>query len=387
MQHPLNDPKRCNGCGACAQKCPKGAIAMQPDAEGFFRPVIDAALCVDCGLCDAVCVVNHPPKADKAPKAFAAYAKQSEIRRASSSGGVFSVLAAEILAKGGAVVGAAMDADGTVRHRVVTTAAEMAALRGSKYVQSEAWHVYCDVRDLLENGRDVLFTGTPCQVNALARWLGKPYEKLWLVDIICHGVPSPKAWQVYRAKRERMAESSIASVAFRDKTHGWQHYRLSLRFANGKTYDVARESDSFMRAFLKNASLRPSCHACAAKGDARSADLTLADFWGVANLMPQIDYADGVSLVIVHSERGQKLLEAASGAMESVIAPTEAALSANGAYAHSSPSNPARATFFAELDKCDFDELVARLCRDRVGEKMRRVASGVKRRLKALLKR
>ncbi|MBR5519949.1 MAG: Coenzyme F420 hydrogenase/dehydrogenase, beta subunit C-terminal domain, partial [Clostridia bacterium] len=349
MQHPLNDPTRCNGCGACAQKCPKGAIAMRPDAEGFFRPVIDAAVCVDCGLCDAVCVVNHPPKSAEAPKAFAAYAKQSEIRMASSSGGVFSVLAAQILAMGGAVVGAAMDADGIVRHRVVTDADAMAALRGSKYVQSEAWHVYPKVRELLENGCAVLFTGTPCQVNALARWLGKPYEKLYLADIVCHGVPSPKAWQVYRAKRAAEADSAITAVNFRDKSESWLRFGLSVHFVNGKTYRIARERDSFMRAFLKDAVLRPSCHSCAAKGLQRSADLTLADFWGVTSVLPQLDYADGVSLVLLHTSKGNELFARCSADLQVVSTDAKRALVANPAYACSVAPHPARAHVFAQL--------------------------------------
>ena len=150
MQIPLNDLSRCSGCGACAQKCPHGAIAMQPDAEGFFRPQTDAQKCVDCGLCAAVCPVNHSPVLADQPKAFAAYSKNTELRHTSSSGGVFSELAIQILARGGAIVGAAMAPDGVVRHRVIESEAELEVLRGSKYVQSEAWHTYPTVRKLLE---------------------------------------------------------------------------------------------------------------------------------------------------------------------------------------------------------------------------------------------
>ena len=253
MQIPLNDLSRCSGCGACAQKCPKGAIAMQPDAEGFFRPQTDAQKCVDCGLCTAVCPVNDPPKLSETPKAFAAYSQNTELRRASSSGGVFSELAIQILARGGAVVGAAMEPDGVVRHRVIASEAELEALRGSKYVQSEAWHTYPTVRKLLESGREVMFSGTPCQVAGLSKYLGKAREKLILVDIICHGVPSPKAWKSYAAQRQQSAGSAITAVDFRSKTNGWANYQLQIRFENGTTYAKDRQTDPFMRAFLKNA--------------------------------------------------------------------------------------------------------------------------------------
>jgi len=381
MQIPLNDLSRCSGCGACAQKCPHGAIAMQPDAEGFFRPQTDAQKCVDCGLCAAVCPVNDPPKLRETPTAFAAYSQNTELRRVSSSGGVFSELAAQILARGGAVIGAAMAPDGVVRHRVIESEAELEVLRGSKYVQSEAWHTYPTVRKLLESGREVLFSGTPCQVNGLSKYLGKAHEKLILVDIICHGVPSPKAWNAYVAQRQQTAGSTIAAVNFRSKTSGWANYQLQIRFENGTTYEKDRQTDPFMRAFLKNAILRPSCHQCASKGAQRASDLTLADFWGVTRCIPELDAYDGVSLVLINTPKGAALLDSCGSNLVMKETEVEKALEANSAYRQSAAASPARDAFFAGLDSTPFDLIYASYCRKRLSVKLRRLAGAVKRRI------
>jgi len=354
---------------------------MQPDAEGFFRPQTDAQKCVDCGLCAAVCPVNDPPKLRETPTAFAAYSQNTELRRVSSSGGVFSELAAQILARGGAVIGAAMAPDGVVRHRVIESEAELEVLRGSKYVQSEAWHTYPTVRKLLESGREVLFSGTPCQVNGLSKYLGKAHEKLILVDIICHGVPSPKAWNAYVAQRQQTAGSTIAAVNFRSKTSGWANYQLQIRFENGTTYEKDRQTDPFMRAFLKNAILRPSCHQCASKGAQRASDLTLADFWGVTRCIPELDAYDGVSLVLINTPKGAALLDSCGSNLVMKETEVEKALEANSAYRQSAAASPARDAFFAGLDSTPFDVLSARYCRDRLSEKLRRLAGAVKRRI------
>lgn len=381
MQIPLNDLSRCNGCGACSQKCPHGAILMQPDAEGFFRPQTDAEKCVDCGLCAAVCPVNQPPVLTDEPKAFAAYSKNAELRRTSSSGGVFSELAAQIFARGGAVVGAAMDPDGVVRHRIARTEAELAALRGSKYVQSEAWHTYSAVKAMLAEGREVLFSGTPCQVDGLSKYLGKAHENLFLVDIICHGVPSPKAWRLYLNAREKNAGTNVVSAEFRNKASGWQNFSMRICFAGQSEYRVSLKNDPYLRAFLKNAILRPSCHQCASKGAQRASDLTLADFWGVARCLPELDAYDGVSLVLVNTPKGIAWLNACSGNLVLKETGQEKALEANSAYRQSAAASPNRKAFFAALDTVSFDELSARYCRDRLSEKLHRLAGAVKRRI------
>ncbi len=381
MMSPLENPNRCNGCGACSQKCPHGAILMQTDAEGFFRPQTDAEKCVECGLCAAVCPVNHPPVLADQPKAFAAYSKNTGLRHTSSSGGVFSELAAQILARGGAIVGAAMDPDGVVRHRIVESEATLAVLRGSKYVQSEAWHTYPAVKALLAEGREVLFSGTPCQVAGLSKYLGKPYDGLWLVDIVCHGVPSPKAWSLYLKERKKNAGTDVASAEFRNKASGWQNYSMRIRFADQTEYRVSLKNDPYLRAFLKNAILRPSCHQCASKGAQRASDLTLADFWGVTRCIPEMDAYDGVSLVLVNTPKGAALLDSCSSSLVLQETELEKALEANTAYSQSAAASPAREAFFAALDSTPFDVISARYCRDRLSEKLRRLAGAVKRRI------
>ncbi len=382
LHFPIEGQSACTGCGACALRCPKGCIEMNPDAEGFFRPLIDEDTCVDCGACAAVCPVNHRPELPKAPEAYAAYSLDESVRRDSSSGGVFTELAATLLARGGAVAGAALETDGVVRHIVVEDEAGLMKLRWSKYVQSEAWHVYAPIRTLLENGRAVLFTGTPCQAAGLAAYLGHPYERLVVADLICHGAPSPAVWKKYLDFRAGQAGAPLRHAEFRNKDAGWKRYRVKLRFENGGEYSAAAAADPYMRAFLKNASLRPSCHDCSFKGAHRAGDLTLADFWGVEKLQPALGSGDeGVSLVLVHTDKGARLLKDSAGRL--CLAETEAvpALAENASYHRSSPVHRHRPRFFAELHRQPFDRLADRYCRDGFAQRLRALAGRVKRRI------
>lgn len=381
MHVPAERSERCTGCGLCAVKCPKRCIQMQPDIEGFMRPVVNGGECLSCGVCQAVCPANHQPDTIPLCKAYAAYSLDEQIRHHSSSGGIFSVLAASVLAAGGVVAGAAMQPDGVVRHILVETEEQLALLRGSKYVQSEAWHVFAPIQSMLDAGRTVLFTGTPCQTAALSACLSKPAEQLILADLICHGAPSPAVWKRYVNFRSERAGAACTDVTFRDKEESWQRYRLKMHFANGTSYAAPAAADPYLRAFLKNASLRPSCSDCAFKGDHRLSDLTLADYWGAERLHPMQNVKQGVSLVLVHSEKGQQLLDQCAGRLvleETAAAP---ALAANAAYTCSAPASPNRQRFFAELDRLPFDQLVQQNCADRFSERLRALAGKIKRRM------
>ena len=381
MYVPAERTEQCTGCGLCAVKCLNRCIQMQPDIEGFMRPVVNGEECLSCGVCRAVCPANHQPDAIPLHKAYAAYCVDEKIRYNSSSGGIFSALAESVLAAGGVVAGAAMQPDGMIRHILAETEEQLALLRGSKYVQSEAWHVFAPIQSMLDAGRTVLFSGTPCQTAALSAYLRAPAERLILIDLICHGVPSPAVWKRYVDFRSEQVGAACTDVSFRDKEESWQYYRLKMHFANGTSYAAPAASDPYLRAFLKNASLRPSCADCAFKGDHRLSDLTLADYWGVERLHPMQNAKQGVSLVLVHSEKGQQLLERCAGSLvmeETAAAP---ALAVNAAYTCSADASPNRWRFFAGLDRLPFDQLVRQNCADCFSERLHKLAGKVKRRM------
>lgn len=305
----ISDKKTCCGCGGCANVCPVNAVSMVEDAEGFLYPNIDSDKCVDCGLCEKVCPILCSKADDepKTPPAYMAWALDDDIRVQSSSGGVFTVLAEDTLARGGIVFGAAF-VGRKLKHISVESVSELAALRGSKYLQSDVGDSFSQVKQLLDSGRQVLFSGTPCQVEGLRAFLRKDYNNLILVDFICHGVPSPKVWDLYVSSHEKRVGAKAEAVSFRDKRLSWQKFSVKIVFANGEMYEKSLDKDSYMRAFLANLDLRPSCYSCSFKKKNRVSDITLADFWGVDGLYPNEDHRKGVSLVFVHSAKGGSML-------------------------------------------------------------------------------
>lgn len=349
----------CCGCSACASVCPENCITMLPDQEGFLYPTINESQCVECGLCETVCPVLHPtvPEGEIKPKAYAAVNPDAKIRGESSSGGVFTALAREILSRKGVVFGAAWSEDcREVRHIAVEEEEKLIALRGSKYLQSSVGDSYTRVRELLEAGRTVLFTGTPCQVEGLRTFLGKNYDNLLLADVICHGVPSQAVWQKYLAAREQKAGAKARTVNFRDKQAGWKRYGLQIEFENGTARFVTHTKDPYMQAFIENACLRPSCHSCRFKKVSRVSDLTMADFWGIGEVCPDMDDNRGTSLVLVHTEKGEQLLQMLNLQIQPVS--LESALEGNSAALHAAPENPNRDVFLRSLEELPFEEAV-----------------------------
>lgn len=302
----------CCGCGACATRCPKGCIAMEPDACGFPRPVIDADACVGCGACDAVCPVLDPPAGDSVESALWAKADDADLLGRSSSGGVFGLLALDALSRGGVVAGAAW-ADGCreLRHVVVEREDDLDSIMRSKYVQSSVGReVYEGIRDALRGGRLALFCGTACQVAGMRSYLGPLADSdLFLgVDVICHGVPSPELWRRWLGHVEGREGGEVHEVNFRSKTTGWLSYSVMYEYMTEKDAAPPRIStvfmdDWYMRAFLRNASLRGSCLSCPFKRRCGS-DITLGDFWGVQRQHPEISIDGGVSAVLGNTRKG-----------------------------------------------------------------------------------
>lgn len=299
----------CTGCAACANSCPRQCIQMIADAEGFLRPVVDTRRCIDCGVCQKVCPILHPNACDNPTVAYAAIHKDENIRMESTSGGVFSFLCQWIFDHGGVVFGAAYTDNFSVEHRCVRSMDELSALRTAKYAQSQIGDSFQKVRQLLADGQYVLFSGTPCQIGGLRTLLGKDYERLVLVDLICHGVPSPAVWSRYvdyRSKTDASGATPV-SINLRSKETGWPGYSVHFDYGNGTHYSARNTEDPFMRCFVGNLCLRPSCYDCQFKGTFRSSDFTLGDYWGVWSQLPDYNDGKGTSIVLVHSERGRRI--------------------------------------------------------------------------------
>lgn len=303
------DKKKCSGCCACVSVCKKNCITIKHDHEGFLYPEVDKSLCTNCGLCEKMCQALNPIVSYNEPKTYACYNNDEQSRATSSSGGIFTLIATEIINRGGVVFGAAFDDEFNVKHISIKDIKDLSQLKGSKYVQSTIGNSYTEAEAYLKNNIPVLFTGTPCQIDGLLHYLNKDYENLYTQDIICHGVPSPKIWQKYIKFREDKAGSKAENIFMRNKKYGWQTYSILFEFTNGTIYDKIFSEDLFMQGFLSNLYLRPSCYDCKSKTLNRNSDITLADFWGIESMHPDMFDNKGTSLVFVNTKKGHTLFD------------------------------------------------------------------------------
>ncbi len=346
------DKGKCCGCHGCTNICPKSCISMEIDSEGFWYPKVDKNLCIDCHLCEKVCpILENPSKEEFVPVAYACKNKTSEIRENSSSGGVFSLLCEEVISKGGVVFGASFDENFEVRHTYAETLEECIQFRGSKYVQSKIGETYKQARKFLNSGRLVLFSGTQCQIKGLNLFLRKKFDNLIAVDIICHGVPSPRVFREYRQKLEEMYDSRINNIWFRRKDEGWKRFSFAVEFKNGKEYVKNLSEDTFMKGFLSDLYLRPSCYECTAKNFINNADITLGDYWGIQDIHPHFDDDRGVSLILVNSEIGKLFLDRIEKKMHIIATDIDYAIEQNPAAIRPAHKNLKRDKFFKILDK------------------------------------
>lgn len=352
----VENKSNCCGCHACYNICPKNAIKMQEDEKGFKYPIIDKDKCIQCNLCEKVCPVLKNSKIENKPIAFACYNKDEEIRKNSSSGGIFTLLAEEILAKNGVVFGVTFNKTYNVCHTYVENKNELEKFRGSKYVQSSINDTYKKAKEFLENGRYVLFTGTPCQIEGLKSFLRKDYDNLYTQDIICHGVPSPKVHNKFIKFLEK--NGNIMKLAHRTKINGWKNWNVKVEFKNAEDYIKDHGKDIYMQAFLRNTSLRDSCYNCSFKKKNRISDITLADFWGIENILPEMDDNKGTSLVIVNSKKGQELFNEIKEKTICKEADLDEAIKYNQSMISSANMDKNREKFFENLDKIEFDKLV-----------------------------
>lgn len=309
----IDDKKECCGCSACAQKCPRECITMRSDGEGFLYPQIDSKRCAECHLCEQVCPVMKKNSESTPLSVYAASNRNDTIRLHSSSGGVFSALAEIILEEGGLVFGAAFDSDLVVKHVCVESKSVLDCLRGSKYVQSNLGTCFKEIEKALKSGRKVLFSGVPCQVKALKLYLIKEYDDLFLVDTVCHGVPGPKTYDLYKKYCTTKIGGKLKSVDFRFKKENWESYHVKIESLDGRSMDEPFFENPYMKLFLKDISTRPSCSSCKAKSGRSYSDITLGDLWGIDNIYPELNDHKGLSAMLVNTDKGQSLLARVSG--------------------------------------------------------------------------
>lgn len=299
------DKDSCCGCSACANICPQSAITMKENDEGFLYPHINLKECSKCNLCQKVCPINKEKSSkDFEPITFATMAS-NDIRVKSSSGGMFTILANYILEQNGFVCGASFDKSWKVKHIIIDNKKDLDKLRGSKYLQSDIGNIFKEIKNLLENNSKVLFTGTPCQVAGLKSFLGKDYKHLYLVDILCHGVPSPKIWIQYL--KEQFKYNKIKGINFRDKHNSWIMYTQSITEGNKKIAMCEHYTMDFMKIFLSNICNRPSCNNCSFATSPRLSDITIGDFWGIKDLSEEMYDAYGTSMTVLNNKKGVDL--------------------------------------------------------------------------------
>lgn len=364
----LQHKKDCTGCNACLDICPKDAINLEIDIEGFWYPKVDKDKCVDCNLCENVCPVIHVEEVKQnefeKPVCFAAIHKNIEVRFGSTTGGLFSALAEKMYKEGGYVGGAIYDDDFAVSHFISNNPNDILRLRQSKYSQSQTLGIYREVRRLLLDGESVLICGTPCQMAALRRFLKKDYERLIIVDFICKSITSPKFYSKYLDYWERKANSKLLSFKFKDKELGWRQLVKRFDFKNGKTvYSRASENDMYSLSYHHNIVSRPSCYECVFKGDPRISDITIADFWGIEKYdrLRELDDNAGTSAVMINNSKGLSFFNSIKNSVKTLEVDISEIVSGNPAYwKKQSYPNCDRDAFFNDLDIEPVEQVVPR---------------------------
>lgn len=376
----------CCGCYGCTNICPKQCIDMKVDNEGFWYPKINKDLCINCNLCEKVCpVIQKLDKKEFNTLAYACKNRNEQIRLSSSSGGVFTNLCEYVIKNNGVVFGAAFNDNFEVEHMESDTLKGCEKFRGSKYVQSKIGNSYKNAKQYLDEGKIVLFSGTPCQIKGLNLYLRKRYNNLIIVDIVCHGVPSPLVFDIYKSNLKELYMSEIEDITFRDKSNGWANYRYKISFKNGKKQDKIHRENIYSKGFLSDLYLRPSCYECQAKNFTSGSDITLADYWGIQNKHPEFDDDKGVSLILVNSEKGKEIVDKISDKIEKIKTDLDYATSCNPSAIRPVKYNTNREKFFNDLNKDNLEEIIEKYTKISVSKKVifkiRSILSKVKRKI------
>lgn len=356
----IADKRKCCGCTACANICPNQCITMVRDVEGFEYPLIDKEMCIDCNLCNEVCPIMNPTEVNEfRQEGYVVQNKDEEVLRESTSGGAFTALAMYVLKKGGIVYGASMNDNFDVFHIGVETEHELAEFRNSKYVQSSIPQgTFLQIKKYLEAGRYVCFSGTPCQVEGLIHFLGRDYDKLILVDISCHAVPSPLVFHKYLDYMQYILQGRIKKVTFRDKHYGYKYSTMKLLTENNNChYHHGIESDQWLRAFFSNICDRPSCYECKFKNRYRRSDFTIWDCFPIERFAKELDNDKGATRLLIHTDKGKKVFKAVSSQFRyHEVKPSELLKNCNEIYC-SVPQNAKRDGFMSDAVVLDGAQL------------------------------
>ncbi len=353
--------KKCYGCSSCANICPKKCIEMKAGKDGFCYPSVKNEHCIECGTCIRACpALNTDLRTDNTcTSAKAVISEDKKVLQESSSGGLFSELAAHVLAGGGVVFGAAFADDyKSIQHVIAQDEKDLSLLRGSKYMQSRIGNCYTAVKEQLGNGKKVLFSGTPCQIAGLKAYLGKEYEFLLLVDVICHGVPSDLMWKKYLEDIEQKNQGKTIYANMRMKSIDEGSLRRCSEEQGRLIYYKSMNEDPYTKLFLKNVCLRESCYTCAFKGEGYASDITIGDFWGIESVLPEFINKNGVSLALIHTEKGKRVFDAIRNDIKCEQVDFTSAIAGNPSYSYPAKRPPERDHFYDDLQNMSWDDLV-----------------------------
>ena len=346
----------CTGCTACFSICPKNAITMTENEEGFKYPVIDNSKCIKCQMCKKTCPILKNEKNESLNECYAAFSKDKKIRENGSSGGIFQILAEDVLNKNGIVIGAAFDEKFVLSHIPIDKYQDLNKLLGSKYVQSDMKEIYKYVKEKLKD-RLILFVGTPCQVAGLKSYINGKDENLITIDFICHGVPSGKVFQKYIKEIEKKYKKKISYYSFRDKKNGWKNYNTKIVIEQNEIIEQ-HNKNNYMKIFLWDLALRQSCYNCKFKLGNKYSDITLGDFWGIENKPEIIEDDDkGISAIILNTIKGKKIFEENKEKIVYKRCQIEDILKVNTALNTSVELPKNRENFFKNIDEYTIQEL------------------------------
>ena len=358
----IKNKENCTSCFACYNICPKNAIEMKEDKEGFKYPYVNKNKCINCGLCDKVCPVFNKLKNKEEnfhrPKIIAAWSKNEFVRLDSTSGGIFSELAKKVYEKQGYVCGAIYNKNWEVQHYISNDESDLDKLRSSKYLQSDVNDIFKKIKELLDSNEKVMICASPCQIAGLYNFLNKDYDNLITLDFICRGMNSPKIFKGYVKSLEKKYKSKVTYIKFKNKKYGWHNFSTKIVFENNKAYYGGRYVDSYMIGYLKyNAFMRPSCYNCKFKDLPRRADITLADFWGIEKINPKLDQNKGTSMILINSKKGEKIFDEIKKCIKYEEINSEKVFEDNVCMKESPLRTKEREEVFKNIDKMSYDEL------------------------------